>query len=153
MCSPSGLGASIVPRPDTATVPLVYQTTLTDSPDAIPDPSYMRSTLNAVPTTNSLLNKSKLPFGLVLTPYRSLKEGDVSSPTDLRHNLSQSTWVSLYSCFDTGSLGTCPRCQGYGHRPLPSMQVLHQPLRHIHRGWQPMEVSDVQPCQRCSSAL
>lgn len=41
-------------------------------------PSYMRSTINAIPTTHSLLNKSKLPFALVLTPHRSLQEGDVS---------------------------------------------------------------------------
>lgn len=50
---------------------------LTPSPDAIPDYSYMRSTLNAVPTTNSILNKSKLPFALVISPHRSLKEHDV----------------------------------------------------------------------------
>lgn len=38
-------------------------------------------TINAVPTTNSLLQKSKLPLALILTPYRSLKPGDVSSRT------------------------------------------------------------------------
>ncbi|CDZ97805.1 cpii coat sec24 protein [Phaffia rhodozyma] len=53
---------------------------LTPSPDAIPDYSYMRSTLNAVPTTNSLLNKSKLPFALVISPHRSLKEHDPRIP-------------------------------------------------------------------------
>lgn len=40
----------------------------------------MRSTLNAVPSTNSVLNKSKIPFGLIITPYRSLKEGDAEVP-------------------------------------------------------------------------
>jgi protein transport protein SEC24 len=35
--------------------------------------TYMRSTLNAIPTTSSLLNKSKIPFGLVVSPYRSVK--------------------------------------------------------------------------------
>jgi protein transport protein SEC24 len=39
--------------------------------------SYQRSTINAIPTTNTLLNKSKLPLALVITPYRSLKAGDV----------------------------------------------------------------------------
>lgn len=43
-------------------------------------PSYKRSTLNAVPTTSSLLNKSKIPFGLVITPCRTLKEGDEPVP-------------------------------------------------------------------------
>ncbi|GAA5885064.1 hypothetical protein JCM16303_006387 [Sporobolomyces ruberrimus] len=44
------------------------------------DPSYQRMTINAVPTTNSLLQKSKLPLALVLTPYRSLKPGDPEVP-------------------------------------------------------------------------
>ncbi|SCZ98643.1 BZ3500_MvSof-1268-A1-R1_Chr3-1g05521 [Microbotryum saponariae] len=44
------------------------------------DPSYQRATINAVPTTNSLLNKSKLPLALVLTPYRSLKPNDPEVP-------------------------------------------------------------------------
>lgn len=57
------------------------QASVTSSPDAIADYSYMRSTLNAVPSTNSLLKSSKLPLGLVITPYRSLKEGDVSFPS------------------------------------------------------------------------
>lgn len=41
------------------------------------DPSYQRSTINACPNTNSLLTKSKLPLALIITPYRSLKPGDV----------------------------------------------------------------------------
>lgn len=44
------------------------------------DYSYQRCTLNAIPATDSLLRKSKLPFGLVLTPYRSLKDGDEPIP-------------------------------------------------------------------------
>jgi protein transport protein SEC24 len=44
------------------------------------DPSYQRSTINAIPTTASLLNKSKLPLALILTPYRSLKPGDEPVP-------------------------------------------------------------------------
>ena len=62
----------------------ISQASVTQSPDAVADYSYMRSTLNAVPATNSLLNKSKLPLGLVITPYRSIKEGDVSSSSPLR---------------------------------------------------------------------
>lgn len=51
---------------------------LSQNPQANADPSYMRSTINSIPTTGALLNKSKLPFALVLTPQRSLQEGDVS---------------------------------------------------------------------------
>ena len=53
---------------------------ISPSPYANADPSYQRCTINAIPTTSALLNKSKMPFGLVLTPYRSLKEGDPPVP-------------------------------------------------------------------------
>lgn len=53
---------------------------ITQNPRANADPSYQRSTLNAVPTTASLLNKSKLPLGLVLSPYRSVREEDGDEP-------------------------------------------------------------------------
>ncbi|CAH1759678.1 6947_t:CDS:10 [Entrophospora sp. SA101] len=53
---------------------------VTQSDKANCDPSYKRSTLNAVPGTTSLLNKSRLPFGLIITPYRSLKEGEEPVP-------------------------------------------------------------------------
>ena len=43
------------------------------------DPSYQRCTLNAIPTSDSLLKKSKVPLALILTPYRTVKPGDVSS--------------------------------------------------------------------------
>ncbi|ESK90151.1 er to golgi transport-related protein [Moniliophthora roreri MCA 2997] len=41
--------------------------------------SYQRSTLNAIPTTSSLLNKAKIPLALILTPYRTLK-ADSTAP-------------------------------------------------------------------------
>ncbi|KAG0339230.1 COPII subunit, partial [Podila humilis] len=53
---------------------------ITQSPHANCDPSYKRSTLNAIPATSQLLTKSRLPFGLVITPYRSVKEGDDPVP-------------------------------------------------------------------------
>lgn len=53
---------------------------ITQNPRANADPSYQRCTLNAIPTTASLLNKSKLPLGLVLSPYRSVRESDGDEP-------------------------------------------------------------------------
>ncbi|KAF9956344.1 COPII subunit [Mortierella alpina] len=53
---------------------------ITQSPYANCDPSYKRSTLNAIPATSQLLTKSRLPFGLVITPYRSVKEGEEPVP-------------------------------------------------------------------------
>lgn len=40
----------------------------------------MRSTLNAVPTTHSLLKKSKLPFSLVIQPYAALHDAEDPIP-------------------------------------------------------------------------
>lgn len=53
---------------------------ISPSPLANADPSYQRCTLNAIPTTSSLLNKAKIPLALILTPYRSLKDGEESVP-------------------------------------------------------------------------
>ncbi|KAJ4509166.1 COPII subunit [Exophiala dermatitidis] len=54
---------------------------VTPSPYANCPPKYVRSTLNAVPTTHSLLKKSKLPFALVIQPYTSLH--DVEDPVPI----------------------------------------------------------------------
>lgn len=53
---------------------------ISPSPNANADPSYQRSTLNAIPNSSSLLSKSKIPLGLVITPYRSLAEGEEPVP-------------------------------------------------------------------------
>ncbi|KAK4653164.1 COPII subunit [Podospora pseudocomata] len=53
---------------------------VTPSPDANCLPKYVRSTLNAVPTTHSLLKKSKLPFSLVIQPYAALHDLDDPVP-------------------------------------------------------------------------
>ncbi|KAM6491395.1 hypothetical protein JOM56_013169, partial [Amanita muscaria] len=50
------------------------------SPSANVDPSYQRCTMNAIPTSLSLLAKSKIPLALVITPYPSLKEGEEQVP-------------------------------------------------------------------------
>jgi len=49
-------------------------TLIPNNPNANTPPDYVRSTLNAVPTTNSLLKKSKLPLAVVIRPYISLKD-------------------------------------------------------------------------------
>ncbi len=53
---------------------------ISPSPTANADSSYFRSTVNAIPTSASLLSKSKLPLALVITPYRSLNEGEEQVP-------------------------------------------------------------------------
>ncbi|KAK9473823.1 protein transport protein SEC24 [Dipodascopsis tothii] len=56
------------------------KSSVTGSPTANCPLPYMRSTLNAVPTTNSLLKKSKLPFALVIQPYVSLHDSEAPVP-------------------------------------------------------------------------
>jgi protein transport protein SEC24 len=51
-------------------------TSVTPSPYANCPPKYVRSTLNTVPTTHSLLKKSRLPFALVISPYTSLHDNE-----------------------------------------------------------------------------
>ena len=58
----------------------MQQSSVTPSPDANCNPKYVRSTLNAVPTTHSLLKKSKLPFALVIQPYAALHDLDDPVP-------------------------------------------------------------------------
>ncbi|CCH43669.1 hypothetical protein BN7_3222 [Wickerhamomyces ciferrii] len=48
-------------------------TLIPNNPNANTPPEFTRSTLNAIPTTHSLLKKSKLPLALVIRPYISLK--------------------------------------------------------------------------------
>ena len=40
---------------------------------------YQASTLNAIPATSSLLSKCKLPFGLVISPFRNPSAQEVFS--------------------------------------------------------------------------
>ncbi|KAL1956207.1 hypothetical protein VTO42DRAFT_7554 [Malbranchea cinnamomea] len=53
---------------------------VTPSPTANCPSKYVRSTLNAVPTTHSLLKKSRLPFALVIQPYASLHDAEDPIP-------------------------------------------------------------------------
>ncbi|KAL2009785.1 hypothetical protein VTN00DRAFT_5592 [Thermoascus crustaceus] len=55
-------------------------TSVYPSPYANCPSKYVRSTLNAVPTTHSLLKKSKLPFALVIQPYASLHDAEDPVP-------------------------------------------------------------------------
>ncbi|GAA5962109.1 hypothetical protein JCM8115_002919 [Rhodotorula mucilaginosa] len=85
------------------------------SPTRNADPSYQRSTLNAIPTTNSLLQKSKIPLALILTPYRSLKPGDpevpVVSDTVIARCRRCRTYINPYVTFiEGGQRWKCCMC-------------------------------------------
>lgn len=88
---------------------------LSNSPDANAHYSYQRSTLNAVPNTGSLLNKSKVPLALILTPYRSLDEGEEPVPvvtdTVIARCRRCRTYINPYVTFiDGGNRWRCCMC-------------------------------------------
>ncbi|CAG8704929.1 21443_t:CDS:10 [Gigaspora margarita] len=74
---PPNVGDLDAPPPP---INLPPNSSVTQSDKANCEPSYKRCTFNSVPATASLLSKSRLPFGLIITPYRSLKEGDEPVP-------------------------------------------------------------------------
>lgn len=88
---------------------------ITTSPYANADPSYQRCTINAIPTTSSMLNKSKIPLGLVITPYRTLKEGEPPVPvvtdTVIARCRRCRTYINPYVQFiDNGNRWRCCMC-------------------------------------------
>jgi protein transport protein SEC24 len=69
---------------------------VTDSPTSNADPSFQRCTLTAIPTSESLLKKSKLPFALVITPFRSISPSEPPVPV-------------IQDCV----IARCRRCRAY----------------------------------------
>ncbi|TFY77941.1 hypothetical protein EWM64_g6073 [Hericium alpestre] len=88
---------------------------ISPSPHANAHFSYQRSTLNAIPTTSSLLGKSKIPLGLIITPYRSVKEGEEPVPvvtdTVIARCRRCRTYINPYVQFiDGGNRWRCCMC-------------------------------------------
>ncbi|KAH7345229.1 Sec23/Sec24 trunk domain-containing protein [Rhizoctonia solani] len=87
------------------------------SPVSNADPSYMRCTVGAIPTTNALLNKTKLPLALVLSPFRSVRESDndaevpVVADTVIARCRRCRTYINPYVQFiDGGNRWQCSMC-------------------------------------------
>ncbi|KAG5297171.1 protein transporter sec24 [Histoplasma ohiense] len=90
-------------------------TSVTPSPTANCPPKYVRSTLNAVPTTHSLLKKSRLPFALVIQPYASLHDAEdpipiVSDQVISRCRRCRSYINPFVSFLDHGHRWRCNMC-------------------------------------------
>ena len=97
--------------------PAVFQSlvSVANSPKSQSDPSYQRCTLNAVPQSAALLEKCKIPFGLVITPYRQLLEGEEPVPTINAPQISRCrrcrTYINPWIQFvDQGSRWKCNVC-------------------------------------------
>ncbi|PNY29771.1 Protein transport protein SEC24, partial [Tolypocladium capitatum] len=90
-------------------------TSVTASPNANCPSRYVRSTLNAVPTTNSLLKKSKLPFALVIQPYGALHDDEDQIPIVQDQVISRCrrcrTYINPFVTFlDHGHRWRCNMC-------------------------------------------
>ncbi|CAI6093253.1 unnamed protein product [Clonostachys chloroleuca] len=88
---------------------------VTPSPDSNCPPRYMRSTLNAVPTTHSVLKKSKLPFALIIQPYGTLHDDEDNVPVIQDQVISRCrrcrTYINPYVTFlDHGHRWRCNMC-------------------------------------------
>ena len=75
----------------------------------------MRSTINAVPTTNSLLKRSKLPFALIIQPYTSLHDAEdpvpLVSDTVISRCRRCRSYINPYASFlDHGNRWRCNMC-------------------------------------------
>ncbi|KAK0386935.1 hypothetical protein NLU13_5248 [Sarocladium strictum] len=76
---------------------------------------YIRSTINAVPTQNSVLKKSKLPFALVIQPYGSLHDDEDPVPIVQDQVISRCrrcrTYINPFVVFlDNGHRWRCNMC-------------------------------------------
>ncbi|CAH7665815.1 Sec23/Sec24 trunk domain-domain-containing protein [Phakopsora pachyrhizi] len=79
------------------------------------DPSYKRCTLNAIPTSENLLKKSKIPLALIITPYRSVQFGEPEVPvvtdTVIARCRRCRTYINPYVTFiDSGTRWKCCMC-------------------------------------------
>ncbi|KAI0052070.1 CPII coat sec24 protein [Auriscalpium vulgare] len=88
---------------------------LSQSPYSNSHYSYQRSTVNALPNSGSLVSKAKIPLGLVITPYRSVKEGEEPVPVVTDQVIARCrrcrTYINPYVSFiDGGSRWRCCMC-------------------------------------------
>ncbi|WBW74517.1 coincidence detector Sec24/Sfb2 subunit [Schizosaccharomyces osmophilus] len=99
--------------PPPINLPLTFSATQAETSNC--PPKYMRTSLKAVPNTNSLLKKSKLPFAIVLRPYTSLLEEDdpvpVVSDTIISRCRRCRMYINPFSIFiDNGHRYRCNSC-------------------------------------------
>ncbi|KAI6245497.1 hypothetical protein HI914_06558 [Erysiphe necator] len=109
---PFNVGELDLPPPPIILPP---NSSVTTSPNANCSTKYIRSTLNAIPTTNSLLKKSKLPFALVIQPYTSLHDVDDPVPVVQDQVISRCRRCRSYinpfvSFLDHGHRWRCNMC-------------------------------------------
>ncbi|CAZ83833.1 unnamed protein product [Tuber melanosporum] len=112
MQQPFNVAELEIPPPEIILPP---NASLTPSPTANCPPQYMRSTINAIPTTHGLLKKSKLPFALIIQPYTSLHDKDdpvpLVSDTVISRCRRCRSYINPYVTFlDNGHRWRCNMC-------------------------------------------
>ncbi|KAF2720125.1 hypothetical protein K431DRAFT_227207 [Polychaeton citri CBS 116435] len=88
---------------------------VTPSPNANCPPKYVRSTLNAMPQTSSLLKKSKLPFALIIQPYAALHDAEDDVPVQYDQVIARCrrcrTYINPFASFlDHSHRWRCNMC-------------------------------------------
>ncbi|OQO11370.1 Protein transport protein sec24 [Cryoendolithus antarcticus] len=88
---------------------------VTPSPHSNCPPKYVRSTLNAMPTTSSLLKKSKLPFALIIQPYATLHDAEDDVPVQYDQVIARCrrcrTYINPFASFlDHSHRWRCNMC-------------------------------------------
>ncbi|KAK4903435.1 COPII subunit [Elasticomyces elasticus] len=88
---------------------------VTPSPHSNCPPKYVRSTLNAMPTTASLLKKSKLPFALIIQPYATLHDVEDDVPVQYDQVIARCrrcrTYINPFASFlDHSHRWRCNMC-------------------------------------------
>ncbi|KAJ2765280.1 COPII subunit, partial [Coemansia nantahalensis] len=80
-----------------------------------------RSTLNAIPRTDKLLKKTKLPFGLLITPFKTPDEGEapIQVAPDIVRCRRCRTYLNPYVRFiDGGRRWQCNMCNLHNDVPI-----------------------------------
>ncbi|KAL7753855.1 COPII subunit [Sorochytrium milnesiophthora] len=94
---------------------LTPQAACTPSPFNVCPPAFKRSTINVIPQTGSLLNKSRVPLALVIAPFRTLDEGEPEVPVINTQTIVRCrkcrTYINPYVQFlDKGQRWKCNLC-------------------------------------------
>ncbi|KTW27703.1 hypothetical protein T552_02143 [Pneumocystis carinii B80] len=106
-------------------------------------PEYLRSTLNAIPKTNNLLKKSKLPFALTIRPFTMLTDEEENVPlvsdTIIARCRRCRSYINPFSTFiDGGHRWKCNLCSMTND--VPSAFTWNQQNKQVDQ-WRRLELN------------
>lgn len=104
------------------------------NPDTHCSPSVFRCTFRAIPQTQELLKKSRLPFGLTLQPFRNMKHLNVISVSTIVRCRYCRTYINPYIYLPDSRHWKCNLCYRINDLPDdfswdPSLKVFAEPSR------------------------